>query len=546
MTSKLSIALLALFMALMGIGQLLLLPPFEGFDEKGHFSLIAQTAHEGRFPFDGMAYLDQRITDYQKEAPMPYAVLEPYEQNGGLTYPSFFAIKQLAQNYNAHFRTSGGIGTYRPSPELNWQAQHPPLYYMVMAPLMRLVGSWSMGDQFLILRLASYFLAMMGLFLGLFGSLRYIQFDLRPYVLLATVLYPLILPQIIPEFARIGNDSLCLFLMGLLWFLLMRELHKGPSVKNTAAIGFVWGAGLLTKGLFIPPLLGWGAFSLYRLWRERAEPLMIKRRLLHLSMTALPIMFGVSWYLYKYLMTGALIGHLEYKLAIEHGGILSQMGSTLTATSLVNSLFNLLLTWSWAGIASLVRFHELLLIPLAAIPVWLITRSAIAARSKSLTDAYALALFLIVPMLLGILHHCLVVLLVDPKGGTPGWYFHILAAPVAVLFAHGLSSLFPSRVPRLLLFVLVVYAFLFYALALWANIALTGGCAGFDSSKIFSFPDAALCLSQAQSIIDNIGILAWPRTALAFIAAAFIAWGGALWLSWRQIPHKHKEFAPSP
>src|ERR1019366_10533663 len=67
-----------------------------------------------------------------------------------------------------------------------------------------------------------------------------------------SMLYPLVLPMFFPEFTRIGNDCLCLFLVGVTAFLLSKWLKDENNKRLSVAIGVVLGLGLLTKAFFIP------------------------------------------------------------------------------------------------------------------------------------------------------------------------------------------------------------------------------------------------------------------------------------------------------
>src|ERR1700676_4656453 len=81
--------LMLLAVALTGIAHLAFLPPFEGFDETGHFSYIQQIADEGRIPRAGIDRTSADLDAYQ--GPRSYPAVPPFENNGGFTYKSYFA-----------------------------------------------------------------------------------------------------------------------------------------------------------------------------------------------------------------------------------------------------------------------------------------------------------------------------------------------------------------------------------------------------------------------------------------------------------------------
>jgi hypothetical protein len=155
------------------------------------------------------------VERYTRVAPLPYSGFPPFEKNGGLTYQAFFAGSADALTERAAFvhgrpsearRYAAGYGG-------NWEAQHPPLYYLALAPASLTTRHLSWALQLHILRLASYLLAWAALVVGvyacattapaLFGGGR----DAPRWAMLGIVAWPILLPSWFPEMARLGNDS---------------------------------------------------------------------------------------------------------------------------------------------------------------------------------------------------------------------------------------------------------------------------------------------------------------------------------------------------
>jgi len=75
--------LLLLAVGLAGLAHLAFLPPFEGFDETGHFSYIQQIADAGQIPHPGA---DRKSADVRAyPGPRAYGGVAPFDQNGGMT-----------------------------------------------------------------------------------------------------------------------------------------------------------------------------------------------------------------------------------------------------------------------------------------------------------------------------------------------------------------------------------------------------------------------------------------------------------------------------
>ena len=80
------------------------------------------------------------------------------------------------------------------------------------------------------------------------------------------------------EFARIGSNSLCLFLLGLIFQLTLRLIYgKCPTIMMPILLGGLLGLGLLTKAFFLPLLAGYSAFLLFRVWRVRGKTQLVRQ-----------------------------------------------------------------------------------------------------------------------------------------------------------------------------------------------------------------------------------------------------------------------------
>lgn len=532
MTQRATLGFFCSFMLLMGLGQLLLLPPFEGIDEIGHYSLIAQVAQTGEFPFDRKAMIAQEIEDYRTAAPMPYPVIEAEARPSDFTYASFFEKPDLVAGYREKFREPTFKGAersfYHPTDTLNWQIQHPPLYYIIMGPLLRLVSDLPFVDRFFVLRFVSFLLAVSGFCIGLAATFRHTQPHLRKYLSLAVLIYPVILPQVIPEFARLGNDSLCALIFGVFWALVLEVINKKESVRLYAAIGLTLCAGLLTKGLFIPAAAGWGLFTFGRLWMLRNDHLLLRKSLLGLLSASLPILLGLGWYLYSYLMTGAMIGHYEYELIEKQGGVLAQFGHNITVKSVIYAFLNVLFTWSWASSASLGRLHELFTFPIVLIPLWILARAWKHNSLQAFKGNPLLSNVLLGSMALGLIHHCFVVLSLDPRGATPGWYFHVLLPAFMPLMVLGLELIHGSVLACRLLKFLLVFSVGFGAVVIWSGMALVAGCATLGFDKMLVFSDGIFCFSRSKTIFDNLDVIVWPEAGMIFVLLAFVVYLASL------------------
>lgn len=493
--------LLAVF--LFGIANLAVLPPFEAFDEAEYWSAIQQFADTGRLPRYGDARISRDVAAYP--GPMPSATGQPYQD--------FFARGRGEV-------LAAGPSHYAPGDVANYEAQHPPLFVVVMAPLYRAIAALDWPQHFLVLRTANWTIAFVGFCLGALatqGVLR--RREVPRSVLLVPIAWPLFFPQFFEEFTRTTSDTLCFVLIACVWCVLVGHLEHGPNWRRAAALGGLLGAGLLTKAFFLPVTAGVTLLLIVAAWRAhnfRQWPTI-------LAVPVLAAAIGGAWYVHALFATGTLVGAADFVRARQDGGLLqsahrhftSPGDFVLVARLYVVGLVQMLAGFCWAGTWSFVHPPRLVVVPvaaLAAIPCLLY------ARRVDRRDLLALApVFLVAPVLAGLLYHLAVMLATTGEsGGTPGWFFHLFAGPLALVLALGWGR-------RALMLPLAGYAVLHGAAMAWMQAAFFSGCLPRAGRGVVNLFDAA-CLLE----VKQLRLLAFPDLALATGALGAAAVAAAL------------------
>ncbi|WP_458027999.1 DUF2142 domain-containing protein [Methylomonas sp. MgM2] len=524
----LALYLLSLFF--IGLGYLAIQPPFEGFDENAHYSSIREIAGTGSIPIYGLSFLDREVTDYK--GPMPYGSLTP-PFDEGTTYSSFFSQAHSVKRYLSEYRESAGSSSYQVGRDMNWQAQHPPLYYLLLAPLEKATEPFSFAARIFLLRLASFVLALAGVTLGWFAG-RNPNKPLKddPSVV-GFMIYPLILPMFFTEFTRIGNDSLCLFLVGAAAFLLSKILADETNKKYFLAIGVVLGLGLLSKAFFIPITLSVSLFLLMRLFRDRHPTSARATSRENLIMILFPaILIGGGWYLYKFVTFGTLIGSNDSIQLAKQGGLTANLDRNFSAYGMIRGILVTVVTYVYGGSWSLVRLPLLLYLPLLGIVAGCFVAYAFQLKQRPFTDSAWLPALLFFTFGAGFLYHILISVALNGNGNTPGWYLHILMPWIAPSVGIGFLSISKTKTKHLLTG-LLLYAALFHLIALWCQLALFTGCATKSDAKFYVFPGNLFCLDQIPILIDRLFVLGWPVLAVVgFGCGMFCAL--LLWTAWRK------------
>jgi len=514
-----------LFLFGIGIGYISITPPFEGFDETAHYSSLREIADTGRIPVLGKSYLDQSVVDYQ--GPMPYETGNPpFDRR--LVYPKFFARPDLVAHFQQYYRRPSPHLAFRPSGESNWQAQHPPLYYLLLAQVLRGLDGLSFTAQFFVLRLISFAFAVVGVAFGLAAVNRPDSPPERNPAVIGFVLYLIVLPMFFPAFARIGNDSLCLLLAGVTAWLLAGWLKNDRDPGKALAIGVVLGLGLLTKAFFLPITMGLGIFLAIRLWQVRSTPSAGERLGSTVLLLLAAVLVGGGWYAYRLLTYGDLTGSEDSVQLARQGGLVAGFERHFSLFQLVRGALMPLASYQWIGTWSVTRLPEVYQVPMAALAGWVVIAYARQLARRPLADTAWLPVWMFALFVAGLFWHTVTYIALYGLGSTGGWYLHILMPWAAPAVGLGIASIAAHQRVRPLLAALLAYAFAFHMFALWAQLALFTGCATKGNDKYYVFSGSVLCFDRAPLIMDRLAVLGYPALAISGFALGLACLGWLL------------------
>ena len=499
----------------MGLFHLATTPVFEGFDEPGHYSAIRQIAYLGKITMREESYVDQLVLGYQ--GPLPYdSGSPPFDR--GMVYGKFVRDRKLVDSYVARYRESVPPALFAFSSEPNnLYRQHPALYYALMAPVLRLVDGTPLVTQIFILRLVSYLLALSGVALGILAIGKRERLDPGEQgfpLLLGFLIYPYLSPMFFPEFARVGSDSLCLFLVGLLAYLFSKWLASDGDLKSSLPIGVVLGVGLLTKAFFIPIAAAVFMYILMPAFSALAFKRDLVKRIPAMAGIFLPaVIIGGGWYVYNHFTYGSFSGsNLGIWLA-QRGGLLANLGDTFSLVVFVRGLATAVVTYLWGGTQSLAHLPYPTYAPLLAALGCIVAAFCVRLRKIPLADPLWLSMWLAAFFALGIGGHAVSNMAMGGNGNTPGWYFHMLMPFLAPAIGVGLYSLFRTSKSRRVFLGFVSYAAIFHCIAIWFQLTLFSGCAVKGGDKHYLFQSNYLCLDNAAMVVDGISLFGYPVLA---------------------------------
>nr|WP_319493600.1 hypothetical protein [uncultured Desulfobacter sp.] len=517
-----------------GVGIISVIPPWEGFDETAHYSSMKQIADTRTLPLFGKAKLDMAVENYT--GPMPYSSLSP-PFDTGLVYNKFFKNPQKRAAYLKEYHGHEAMPIFLQGNTKNWQAQHPPLYYVIMALFVKQTEGMSLVRQMFILRTVSYLMALGGVGFGLV-AFRNREIPLKQDLAVwGFMIYPLILPMFFFEFARIGNDALCLLLVGLLTWCLKYAWEPFSQHRYVLASGFVLGIGLLTKAFFFPIGVGLAVWMGLYLVHDRGLSKEQKFALLFRGsvILALGLLVGGGWYFYKLMAFGDFIGGNDSLRLAAKGGLLANIKNHASFFSFARGVIVIFVTYVWAGSWSLVRFPIYFYLPQLALAASLLVAYSwhMKKRCPSFKEQSWLTVWMFFTFGAGLVYHVLQCAALNGNGNTPGWYLHILMPWVAPALGIGVKELARYRLTQLWLKTMSVYAFFFVAIAMWAQFAMFMGCAVKAPSKVYLFTEPWWCVQDIPVLFENLAVTGFPY----ILIAAYIGGLGslvAMVLIWRR------------
>lgn len=239
-------------------------PPFEGWDEYQHLAYIAHLDETGTIPvFNEKSRVSLALR--------PLVIAMPHSRWGGEQVQEWGALS-YADYWNAPVPTAGADREASSSPRL-YQAQHPPLAYLLALPIWRALKTAHPLEAIYAIRTMNLLLVAAALVLFAAALERLVPaFASRVAVFALVCLHPLFFQNV----ARVANDALALStgLAGISLLVLAdgRTLLTRGLLAAGCIAASVWSKQ--TSLTLIPalvlgvPLIGWihGA-SAGRLWR---------------------------------------------------------------------------------------------------------------------------------------------------------------------------------------------------------------------------------------------------------------------------------------
>jgi hypothetical protein len=391
-------------------------PLWEGFDEWAHFAVIRAMSVRGEVLVARDSPIPRDVEASLQLAPVPWDMRHyprPY-----LTEDEYWGLPaETRQQREAQFKAmpahwsreagTGGLTAY--------EAFQPPLYYWMMAPVLRLMSGRSLAEQVMALRWLGSLIASLAIPL-IFGIGREVfRDDARALGCAAVVA---VMPEFAIDLARVGNECVAVVLFTLLTWIALKQGRGG--------LGLVLGFGLLAKAYFLT------AVPVMALLLKRG------RRWAAVSCA----LIAGWWYAHNLISTGTLTGLSESLMlrGTSHASMIGRAATVPWGTAVDSILFSHLYFGGWSGLT--VRswmyhvFYAAILLATAGL-FRLLRQPAI----RILLAVYA-------AFWIGLLYDVLLIFLSKGMATSGGWYLYAVVGAEVTLCLAGLYSILPARVHR--------------------------------------------------------------------------------------------------
>lgn len=485
--------LLIVYAVLNAILYSALLPLWEGFDEPFHFGYVQQLANGQGFPDARSARLSREVAEAILRAPASLAVKANLPEV--VTYPEFFSWPAEHRS-QAHQSLRDIPREYRwqPSNFLNYEAQHAPLAYILLAIPERLLAGIPLPSRVLNLRILA---ALAGSFL-LYAGARSLCSQLgisEPYRSIA--LFCVLSSQMTwATFAHVANDWLAVPLA--VWTLVfMIRCTSSPTTSNAAIASLILCAGLLTKAYFLALVaVLFGICVVRRGLRGLVVP------------TAIIAIFAMPWYIRNYRLYNSISGTQEARSGIGVSTVLRAVPALnwpkVAADSARSALWTANNTFRTFSLKTL---NIVILVCVAALLLWAFSRHAL---GEWVIVAYCGAFLLA-------LAYASVVAYIFSRGesSTPAaWYAQVLVAPILTLSLMGTARW--RRVGRVLAILLpLLFGYVLVVTYVFKLIPLYAGYEG--RSSVHGI--AVLYLTKFDAMSANLSSVALGSARLIFLLA---------------------------
>lgn len=431
------------------------LPIWEGYDEPIHFAFIQYFDTNRNLPLP-TSRVSREIQASLHLLPLPWMLRFYGYPKPIFTHDEFWKLDaQQRDHLEQEFRLIPREWAREPATELitNYEAQQPPLYYMLLSLPLRGMANLTLPSRVLALRLLSVIVASFLVPLGYLVSRKIVGNEV---IALGIVALATLMPELMINISRVANESLPIALYTLLVYVTLKVVDGPEYFGSLPIVGVLLGLGLLTKAYFVTALPALAVILAWCFWRwpRHRKGLILQSGI---GIAAAAAIAG-TWYWRSQRTLGAWSG-LNSDAAVRglsRWDLLRQM----LHVNWVGALISVLLSHIWYGAWSFLRvsnivylaFGALMLLAAAGVLMLLVKLWNRPREEGQPFRNYVLVLICFYGFFwLGLAYQTLTLFISEGVSASTGWYMYCLVIPELILVYCGLHTAFPSSLRRWIL-----------------------------------------------------------------------------------------------
>jgi hypothetical protein len=501
-----------------GVFYSTVLPIWEGYDEPFHFAFVQYLVASNRFPIP-TTLVSREIQTSLYSLPLPWTLQKLASANPVFSHDMFWKLEcQQRENLQHQFRQipKQWANESATEPIRNYESQQPPLYYVLFSLPLSNMGSLELVSRVWWLRVLSVLVASFVVPVGFLVGRTVLGNEMTA---LGIVMLATLMPELMVNISRVGNESLAIVLYTLLVYVTLKVIEGPKHFDYVPVVGLLLGLGLLTKAYFLTalPSLFLILARCFVRWPGHRKALVLR------SGVAITITAAIAgyWYWRAHRVLGSWSG--LYSEAALGSSSRFELFKQIWHVNWLSAVISIALSHIWYGAWSFLRVSNSVYVVFGAVMILaaLGTLILFVKLWKATTHRESELLFrdqLIVLVsfygffCLGLGYQVLTLFVSEGISASTGWYIYCLVIPELILLYYGLRitlplSLHPWILPSLAtaFALLDLYGMHFLLLPYYSGITSHSGVyTGVFSHSTLSWVPAARMQQLMQTGISNI------------------------------------------
>jgi hypothetical protein len=440
-----------------GVFYCSILPVWEGYDEPFHFAFVQYLVSSHRLPVP-TTLVSREIQASLHSLPLPWTLQKQGYANPLFTHDAFWKLDVMQrEQLQRQFRQipKEWAGEPATEPIKDYEAQQPPLYYVLFSLPLHGMSSFELPSRVWVLRILSVLVASIVVPLGYLVALKLLGNETTA---LGIVALATMMPELMVNISRVGNESLAIVLYTLLVYVTLKVVEGPRQFGYLQVVALVLSLGLLTKAYFLtalPSLFVIIARCFLR-WPNHRKTLAFQSGVA----MAITVTVGGSWYWRAHRVLGSWSG--LFSAAALGTASKSALLRQIWHVHWLSAVISVALSHIWYGAWSFLRVSNTVYLVFGTVMVLAAAGTLIlfvklwktptSKESERLFREQFIVLICFYGFFcLGLAYQVLTLFMSEGVSASTGWYIYCLVIPELILAYCGLRAALPSGLRRWIL-----------------------------------------------------------------------------------------------